>query len=497
MIRLVVLATLCSIYSRAVTAQDLSYGLRGNDLSTHPMRPLSKPDLYETVIDTSFGTTIRRITNAPAGGVIKTMYSTVQAWNADESLILLYNQAEGVHILLDGNDYSFMRNLNDVSPTDIEDLFWHFTDPNLLLYVENSSGHLIEYNAFTGDKNIKADLPFLANCSDGIFLGNDIQMPSWNSSKIGFRCGNSKTFIYDILLESLTEVMVMDVQKTAAMPMPSGDLIFHTGSIYDSNGVFLRDLNVASVEHSCIGMDSNGDDFYFAISFAEGPEGGCLGDIIAHNATDGTCTELIGTGIGYAYPQSGVHLTSLAHKNTEGGWMAASMMGHVRDGQNLLDQELVIVKADIAAPKVYRIGHHRTSQANYGYWGEPHPCMSPSGTRVLFSSDWSDEEDGVSVDVYVVELPIHALTTSLNTEIILEEDGISIHPNPFSDYLYLELQTGNYSARIIDVNGVVYSALNLQEKNSLDLRTLPSGLYFLEIIKDNGQSICFRKIIKQ
>ena len=125
-----------------VSAQDLSYGLQVNDLNTHPMQSLQKPALYETVVDLSFGTTIQRITNAPIGGIIKTMYSTVQAWNTDESLIILYNQAQGVHILLNDNDYSFIRNLVDINPTDLEDLFWHFSDPNLLHYVEKNTGYL-------------------------------------------------------------------------------------------------------------------------------------------------------------------------------------------------------------------------------------------------------------------------------------------------------------------------------------------------------------------
>jgi len=481
----------------STSSQDLSYGLIANDLQAHPMQSLSKPAIYETVEDPSFGTQIRRITNASEGEIIKTMYSTVQAWNADESLIILYNQTQGVHILLDGNDYRFIRNIDNINPSDIEDIFWHYSDPDILLYVEKSTEQLIEYNVRTDSKTTLADLSTISNCNAGISLGNDIQMPSWDNSKIGFRCGNSNTYIYDITTETLVEVNVPDVNYTAAMPFPSGNLYFHNGAIYDSNGEYSRSLNVAGVEHSCLGKDANGMDTYFAISFAEGPQGSCLGDVIAHTANNANCTELIGTSIGYAYPQSGVHISSLAHKNTQGGWIAASMMGYDLDGQDLLDQELVIIKANLSDPKVYRIGHHRSSRSNFGYWGEPHPCISPSGTRVLFSSDWSGDEDGLSVDVYVVELPIHNLTTSLNTEIVMEEDGISIYPNPFTDQLYMELLSGNYTIRVLDVNGNVHATLSIEDKYTLSIPSLPSGLYFLEILKDNGSSICFRKIIKQ
>jgi hypothetical protein len=37
-----------------------------------------------------------------------------------------------------------------------------------------------------------------------------------------------------------------------------------------------------------------------------------------------------------------------------------------------------------------------------GYWGEPQVTISPSGTRLIFASDWENSD---TVDTYVVELP--------------------------------------------------------------------------------------------
>ena len=39
--------------------------------------------------------------------------------------------------------------------------------------------------------------------------------------------------------------------------------------------------------------------------------------------------------------------------------------------------------------------------------GEPHAVICPTGTRVLYASDWSGAQDGHSIDCYVVELPIN------------------------------------------------------------------------------------------
>jgi hypothetical protein len=100
-------------------AQDLTQGLVVNDLSPHPMQEIAKPAYLEVITDPSFGTTIRRISDAGAGGVIVPMYSTVQAWNADESMMILYNQSTGNHDLLDGMTYEFIRILDDVNPADL------------------------------------------------------------------------------------------------------------------------------------------------------------------------------------------------------------------------------------------------------------------------------------------------------------------------------------------------------------------------------------------
>ena len=81
------------------------------------------------------------------------------------------------------------------------------------------------------------------------------------------------------------------------------------------------------------------------------------------------------------------------------------MIGFEEDGQTLLDQELVLARVEKGNVEVYRIGHHRADEQEFDYFGEPHAVISPTGTRVLFGSDWSGVDDGKSVDSYVVELP--------------------------------------------------------------------------------------------
>ncbi len=400
---ILVLLLLCAGYGYA---QDLSVGLSViNDTGNYPMQPKAKPAYLDTIIDPSFGTTIRRISNAPAGGIIVPMYSTVQAWNADESLMIVYEQGTG-HRLLDGMSYQFIRYLSDLQPDDLEQIFWDFNDPAILYYLESGSDDFIRYNVNTQNKQILVNLDDLVtNCTGSISMGNDVQMMSWDSDVISFRCNNDRAYYYRISTGVVREFNLSNVSYTAPMPGPSGNLFYHRTDVYNANGNLSAELNENSTEHSCLGKLANGDDAHFAIAFAQGPEGGCIGDIIAHNMVTGACFPVISQSQGYNYPQSGTHISALAHKNTQSGWMAASMMGYELDGSTLLDQELVIARAEEGNVKVCRIGHHRSDENEYNYWGEPHAVISPTGTRVLFGSDWSGAEDGQSVDCYVVELP--------------------------------------------------------------------------------------------
>lgn len=382
---------------------DISEGLLANDLENRPMQDIAKPGYLDAIIDPSFGTTIRRITNAVNGQVIKPMYSTIQAWNADETFMILYDQGNGVHQLLNGMDYTFIRNLDDVNPDDVEQIFWDFNDPEVFYYVDRTNSDLIKYGVSSKNKDILANLGELSNCNGNIGLGNDVQMMSWDSDVIGFRCDNISAYAYRISTKELITFDLPNVEYTAPMPLPSGNRFYHGPQIYDAKANLEKTLNEKKTEHSCLGQLVGGADVHFAIAFAEGPEGGCIGDIIAHDIETGECFSVISESQGYAYPQSGTHISAVSHKNP--GWVAASMMGYDQDGQTLLDQELVIARVEKGNVEVFRIGHHRADEDEFDYWGEPHAVISPSGTRVLFGSDWSGSDDGKSVDSYVVELP--------------------------------------------------------------------------------------------
>ena len=476
--------------------QDLSLNLPVvNSTANIPMQPKLKSAYLDTIHDTNFGTIIRRISDAGVNGVIVPMYSTVQAWNSDESFMILYNQSLSTHILLDGRSYEQIRLLSDINPTDLEDVFWDFNDPDILYYADNNTSDFYKYHVSTSYKEKVVKLDSLTNCSNGISFGNDVQMMSWDSKKISFRCGNSMAYEYDITTGQLSSFNIMNIDYTAPTSGPSGQYFYHIGQVYESTNL-TRSLNESNVEHSCIGKLTNGNDAHFAIAFAQGPLGGCIGTVVAHDLTNGDCFEVIPSqNQGYPYSQSGTHISALSHKNTEGGWLAASMMGYDQDGQSLLDQEIIIAKADQGQVKVCRIGHHRSDEDQFDYWGEPHAVISPTGTRVLFGSDWSGSEDGQSVDSYVIELPAYL---AYSAHINVEEDHIWVGPNPFVDRVIVNGDFTNYQIQVLNNLGqIIQNYPNATGPISIDLSSFSAGIFFISIQNDIHSELTVKKIIKQ
>ncbi|MGJ8685610.1 MAG: T9SS type A sorting domain-containing protein [Nonlabens sp.] len=463
-------------------AQNLGSGYSLNDTSLRPMQSAAKPTYLQSFSDPSFpATTIRRISDAAVGTVRVPMYSTIQSWNADESLMIIYGN--GSHYLLDGATYAPIRVMNDINPDDVETLFWDFNNADILYYIDDTNSELISYNARTLAKTTLVNLSNITSCSGTITSGNDVQMMSWDSDVITFRCGNNAAYYYRISTASLVQFNITNINSTAPMPFPSGNLFFHRNKVYDAAGNYVRDLNVSNVEHSCLGKLSNGNDAYYAVAFASGPNGGCVATLVVHDATTGSCYDATPIA-NYTYTQSGTHISALAHKNSQDGWVAVSCMGYDLDGQDILDQELFIAQAGPTSASVYRVAHHRSDEVEFDYWGEPHVTISPSGTRLLFGSDWSGVDDGAQVDAYVAEL--NSYTLSNTTEF---KKQISIYPNPSSAYINVAGINDDYKYQILDVSGRVILNGAITISNPIYIAEFPTGVYFLKLESNQQEEI--------
>jgi len=399
----------------AEPVKDLCAGLITDKLS-HPMPKVAKPAHLAAFKDPVFGSTVRRITNASSGEIIKPIYSTIQAWNADESYLILWDRNKG-HQLYDGKTYKFIRQL-DINPADLEQVYWDFKKPNILYFVEHyhimggfpAGNRLIRYEVSSGKAEVLKD--FMKDCKNNeLSSGGDPMGMSWDSNVIGLKCGseNNTNFFYYKIGERetgpfVTPKMLKGAEPSLApQPTPSGKRFYMQGRVLDEHLIPVRQLDLAnSGEHASLGRFPNGEDGYFAVTFDGGDQCG-EGSLVAHNLENGSCRVVIGEVTGWPYPPTSTHVSAIAHRNP--GWVGVSSVGDP-ESTKALHQEIYLAYVDDKKPKVCRVAHHHSyaKEGKMGYWSEPHVVISPSGTRLLFASDW---DNGKSVDTYVVELPAY------------------------------------------------------------------------------------------
>lgn len=345
------------------------------DKNPRSQSALAKPERGKSYVDPAFGTTIRRITDAKAqfsASVAKPVYSTIPAWNADESYLILYvTQGSNTgHHLFDGRTYEHIRRL-DIDPADIEHFYWSSTDPDVIYYP--SGRNLIEYHVSTGQKKTLYTAP------SPIDFGDDPMYGSWDNRVYALESGSTG---YILTLPSTTSPSMSNAWPHVG---PSGTRAVMGDGVYDvATWQRLRTMRLDLVEHAALTRNAAGEDLWAAVQF-----GRYEGTLITENLHTGEVRSIIGTENGWRYPGTDTHISGHAFQRP--GWVAVSSVGW---GEILL--------ANVDDGTVCRIGHHRSPSGDY--WAEPHVNISPSGTRVLFGSDWG----GGVVDTYVIELPSYS-----------------------------------------------------------------------------------------
>ena len=393
----------------AATTIDLCAGLIADQLP-HAMTAVAKPALGQTFTDPQFGTVMRRITAVAGSGAsaaIVPMYTTISAWNADESRLILYEISVG-HALYDGKTYQRIK-LLPINPADVEQVYWDASDPDLLYYTDGQK--FIRYHVGAGTKEALHDFSSVCG-SNTPSNGNDPMFTSWDSHRLGLTCG-SKMFIYDWS----TDTVLGPVTTTGTPPAqvaPSGTLAYlpaGTGQVLDQNLTLVRALTLQDpTNHASLGRLANGHDTWNGTVYDDGNDDAKsnVGVLATWDLTDGTGGAVIGPKTGYPYPPD-AHVSAMAYRQP--GWIFVSTYfvtgfdgtGTAPTSLGLLDLENLV--ADTNTGKVCRVGRHRSwGKANQaiGYWAEAHTVPSPSGTRAVFASDWGN---GPSVDAYVLELP--------------------------------------------------------------------------------------------
>jgi len=376
---------------------------RVTDKNSYPTVPLPKPTVGQTIIDPVFGTKITRI-SAPLGtganAIVKPLYSTMPAWNADETKLIIWHREVGYAIHSGQPPYAFDHMATFDAPTDIEQLFWDPWNPDVIYYPSNRNAlpRLMRYNLSTKTNTLHMNLA--SHCPSGdwgklLTLGSDPSGPSFmlpGIKVIGMKCGST---LLTVNLDYLVALPRSGINTPLAIAFaPFGQVGQISGYAFDFFSNPLRWLSLPNpFEHGSVGASTKAVNVWNSVRF----DGGDPASLVSTNLDTGVSKVIIGIANGWPYPPSGTHVSSITRNL---GWAAVSSVGNPNfDGP--LNQEIYLGNTDTG--EVCRVGHHRSwaGEGKWGYWAEPHLVISPSGTKILFGSDWGN---GPSVDVYVLDL---------------------------------------------------------------------------------------------
>jgi hypothetical protein len=351
------------------------------------------PSYLEPTVDPTIGTTFVRVTTpkSPLGNGVACKlsycthrYSSAQAWNADQSLLLIVLGCNGL-CFLDGRTYAplFQRQRGG-------ECEWHPRDPDLMICV--AGRRISRWDPRTNAEEVILDTEDYRELQFGPYKGN----PSWDGSRIVVRAKNQTgtlvAFGYDISHRQKFPDLDLDQipgKNSYCGISPLGKYIFCQQSrmdLIDQAYIFTIDGDLVQTwtehhrpGHGDMTVDSDGREVYVGIS-KSGPD---KYQVIKRRLQDGLVTALAPYGEHQHASMRAIHRP---------GWVFLSYAGKPvtspgRPGVAPFGQEVIALKID-GSGEFRRIAH--TINAPHDYWSETHASPSPDGSQVIWSSNWGN-----------------------------------------------------------------------------------------------------------
>ncbi len=365
------------------------------DRETRELVELDRPGFNESVIDPAFGSTITRVTEsgpADTDGMLP-IHSPASAWNADETMILLYTTGPtrgSGHVVIDAVTYDEIRVL-DIQPADIEQVLWDPTDPDRIVFPESN-----ELRAVSVATGASSTIVAFDECST-VTVPIGSSEPAWDSSLFTVTCEAADGSLSVATFQPETGAIATTPLPDGAQGQsaPSGDAVVVDAA--DGFTIYPADLSAPGVrieaQPSGASLTAAADGSTLIV--ASGYESVGTGSIVT-TTLDGVVTVIVGPDTGYPFPPSGTRLSGSS-------WFAPGLIAAASptpsDGvQGAIEGELLVADLRGPTPVVHRVAHTRTSRDDY--FASAFVSISPSGRFVMFSSDWG----GGPVDTYIVEI---------------------------------------------------------------------------------------------
>jgi hypothetical protein len=366
---------------------------------------MRRPDYLHPVTDPIFGTSFTRVTEpgrALAPGIsckrayCRHHYSSSQAWNADQSLLLISRGCNGF-CFLGGRTYepAFYRPVTN-------ECEWHPVDPTLMICVNRNQ--IYTWAPRTNVRTIVYTPSDYANLQFGPYKGN----PSRDGNRVVVRATNGAgapvAFAYEISERRKypdIELSRLPGKNGHCTILPSGRYIgcFQTADT-GTNEAFFFTVDGAQIQHWAehhrpghgdMTIDADGNDVYVGISKADPDKW----HVIKRRIVDGVVIDLAPSGYGTHVSVRNINRLGWAFVSYEG---SHSKVAGSRDRAPFY-QEVVALRID-GSGEIRRIVQTRSAKADY--WSETHASPSPDGSQVIWSSNWG--EPGGPIATYVARL---------------------------------------------------------------------------------------------
>jgi hypothetical protein len=462
---------------------------------------MPKPSAGVSYTDPHFGTQITRITDARAShlpGIIP-QYSKRQAWNVGETHLMLQT-GSGIFRLYNGETpYQFIRVLQGVEG---EDVFWHPTDPNRIIY--NDANTLHSYNITTNQSTV------IYSFSNYLFANTRGEGNLSNDGRYYAFCGRYTDSTYNTLnvFDFTSNSIISSMQLPANLAdldwvsiSPLGNYVvvdyadevqgrYHGVEVYNRNFNFIWQKGLGA-GHSDLGIDANGNEI-LVINVYDSDSNKNF--IRKYNLSNGQETTLLSLSVWFD-----LHISCRSDQQHSHCFVSTfDYVGRLTaDSINWLafENEVFALKLD-GSRQVARIAHHHSRRFSpvtpdpdqSVYWAEPHATVSREGKRILWGSNWEQNmQSDTSCDTYVCNFrSFPPISVKSNSSFITEFKLYQNYPNPFNpvtkikfDISPLSIEAGVPSTRDgrgVFTNLIIYDILG-QEIATLINEQLKPGSY--------------------
>ncbi|RUU93965.1 hypothetical protein EOB59_00440 [Mesorhizobium sp. M7A.F.Ca.MR.176.00.0.0] len=348
------------------------------------------PAYLKPATDPATGISFTRITKPGAlgGGIVcgkiycSHRYSSAQAWNADQSLLVLMNGCNGM-CFLDGKNYVPLFHRN--KPGECE---WHPRNADLMICVDDQ-----KISTWAPRSN-REDIVFAAAKYRDLKFGPSKGNPSRDGSRIAVRAtrddGAAVAFAYDLDRRlKYPDINLAQVAGTTSSCTisPLGENILCFQNLADGTeqrAIFAIDGTLRQTwkdhhrpGHGDMTLDADGSEIYVGISKSSPDKY----QVIKRRLSDGKVTSLMKFG-------EAEHASLRALDRPE--WAFMSYGGNPEEVRSQPDwapysREVIALRVD-GSREVRRIV--QTRNAPFDYWSETHASPSPDGSQVIWSSNW-------------------------------------------------------------------------------------------------------------